>query len=461
MFLKNGVNRKKRCLLLALAMGLCSWGSYAPPVLASAVVESQQRCLNVTSVTVEGNQKMSEAQILRLLPVLQEKTVNVDKLSSQIQLANDTQAVNLKADFKSNKSGGFDVVIKVAELKENYNIVAVNNTGNDYSGDWRLNYTYVDTNLTKQADTLGIATVTSPGNWDQVKQAAVVYRQILPKSGDSFYFSYSYSDVDLGQIANFGALSMNATGKGQAYGLHYQKNITYMADKKEFVDFGFDYKKYQDAQDYTLSGASILTAGTDFNVKTFGVNYVNSKRGVRNAVAYNIGYVTNMNGNQAEYNAYRYGSDTHFNIFKAGVNQQYKFKSDWIASLRVNAQYTKNNLLSTEQLGAGGTDTVRGFDEREISADNGYIANVEFYTPEIAKGQRFVLFTDMAHLFNNRTNVGELKNDTIASVGIGYRYSNPKSGWSAALDYGHIIDDIENKADQGSGKLHLAVTKIF
>lgn len=169
----------------------------------------------------------------------------------------------------------------------------------------------------------------------------------------------------------------------------------------------------------------------------------------------------NLNGDVNTYDSYRSGSDSHFNIWQTGLSYQYRMPSDWISNFRLNGQYTKNNLLTTEQLGAGGMYSVRGFNERAISADNGYVGSLEFYTPELAKNQRIVFFTDFAHLFNNHANTGEFSQENIASAGIGYRYSNEKNGLAASVDYASIVKDIDNPANRDAKKWHVMVSKNF
>ncbi|WP_312338017.1 ShlB/FhaC/HecB family hemolysin secretion/activation protein [Anaerospora hongkongensis] len=456
--------RRNMVKRVIMSLGLiCSlWASSLPGMTSAEASEMPAiQTVMVSDISYSGNSKLSNTQVNWLLPELKKGSVNVATLSRQIQIANDSGAAKLSVKFVVDKSGQTTAVVTVKELPNEHTLFRVDNTGNEYTGDYRSSLTYVNTNTSNHADMLGVAYVTSPNHISDVTQAALFYRQILPKAGDSLYFSYSYSDVNMGQIANFGSLSMNATGRGHSYGLHYQHNLNYSVNKRNWLDFGVDYKDYNNAQNFAINGTPILQQGTDFAVTTLGLTYGGSIRDASKVISYSLGYVTNANGNEDKYNTYRTGSDKQFGLFKAGINHQYKMGGAWIGNVRLNGQFTRDNLLTTEQLGAGGMYSVRGFDERAISADNGYIANIEFYTPEIAKGQRFVLFSDIGHLYNNHANIGELKNDTIASVGAGYRYTDTTKGWSGSLDYAYVIDDIENKNDQDSGKWHVSVSKKF
>lgn len=443
---------------MLLSLGVCGLQNYAMPIPAAA---QESVKLSVASVKVEGCKRWKEKDILALIPELSKKSVDIKNLSKQIQMVNDSHAVKLNADFQKSDRDQYNVIVKVQEQKAEHVGINLNNSGNKYTGDWRLMTTYTNANFSNSSDSFGIAAVTSPGHWDDVKQTALSYRVLLPKAGASMYFAYSYSDVDMGNIANFGGLSMMATGKGQTFGWHYQQNMEYTSAKKQILDFGIDHKRYNNEQDYTYQNASLLHDGMDFNVTTLSATYINSRRSSNKAFAYTLGYTTNLNGDVNTYDSYRSGSDSHFNIWQTGLSYQYRMPSDWISNFRLNGQYTKNNLLTTEQLGAGGMYSVRGFNERAISADNGYVGSLEFYTPELAKNQRIVFFTDFAHLFNNHANTGEFSQENIASAGIGYRYSNEKNGLAASVDYASIVKDIDNPANRDAKKWHVMVSKNF
>ena len=109
----------------------------------------------------------------------------------------------------------------------------------------------------------------------------------------------------------------------------------------------------------------------------------------------------------------------------------------------VSATYGARANHNDAQIGAGGMNTVRGF-ENSISADKGIIGNVEIYTPEFAPHSRFVAFYDYGNLSNNRQGAN-FSSESLASVGIGYRYNNPKGGITVSVDYAHPVDDVSSR----------------
>ena len=453
--------KKGTCLALAFAGGLLL---SVASVLAMPVQGLAAQRLDVKEVKFVGNEHWNEEDIRSMLPELKQKSIDVAKLSSQLEMLNDMQAGKLRADFDmSLEKDGYILTINVKEQQTQHVTTTLSNSGNAYSGNWRLTTTYTNTNLSQHADNLGVAYVTSPASdhWNDLKQAALVYRTLIPSLGDSAYITASYSDVSLGQIANFGGIGISATGKGHTFGAHYQHNIKYTRAHKQILDVGLDYKHYDNVQDYDYAGTRLLHGDAEFDVKTASLSYTDITQRPNHFLAWSVGYTGNINGDEKAFNTYRYGSDKQYNLLTASLNDQYRTKNDWIIGLRVSGQYTKNNIVTPEQIGVGGSMSVRGFQERVASADKGYVGSFEIYTPEFLKHSRFLLFTDFARLVNNHHYNGELASDSIASAGLGYRYYDSKNGQSLMLSYAHIYDDLEENATDVRRPWQLSLTKTF
>lgn len=450
---RQPANRKRLGGLLFAA--LFAFGPHA------AAARAAENVLPVDAVRVERDEKApSEERLLRLVPELSRKDVRVKVLARQIQAVNDGGAYTMRADFAQNDGGRYDITLHVETQKIDGVTISAANSGDDYTGDWRVSAVYTNKDISGRGDALGVAYVTSPDeHFSDVKQAAVAYHAPLQRANGGLTFTYSYSDVDLGQIANFGGIGIQATGRGQAGSLHYQQHLLYTKAHKQIFDIGYNYKHYSNANDYDYYGQPLLRDGATFDVHTASVNYIDIARGDRRILGYWLGYTRSL-GNGDHFEDYRPGSAKRYGYFKAGVNYQWK-TGDWILGARVNGQFTRDDLVTTEQIGAGGTTTVRGFKERVASADSGYVANFECYTPELFQNSRFVIFTDVARLVNNHSYSGELRSENLASVGIGYRYNDVKNGLSLAIDYATPYDDLDQGIAHAHRPWHIAVSKMF
>ena len=456
---------KKKYLALAVALGL-GMGAALPSVEAADQTRAQQdlqaqqqyiqqqagstnaevklgkMTFDVGNVSVTGNNKMSEKSILRLVPELRNKTVNVRTLSKQIQLVNDNGAMHLTAYLHPGGSGKYDVEIKTEELKSQHVNVGISNTGNDYTGDWRLTASYIDSNISHSNDSLGIAFVTSPagGHWSDVRQAALQYRLPLPKHSDSFVFNASYSDVDLGSVYNYpGLFDLSSSGKSNTVGMHFQHNYAYSAHEKDIIDIGVDHKKYENKNNWHFASSTDFPVNYDFSVNTAGLTFIHNDRNASHSFTYSLGYVKSFAGDQQDLEAATPGSDSSFDYWTAGINYVLSSPSDWRMALRVHGQYSSDDLVSTEQIGAGGIYSVRGYDERVLGGDTGVVGSLEVYSPEFAKHQRALFFVDAGNLRNNNDRNTLFTHDELASSGIGYRYTADNLYF--ALDYVFAMSD--------------------
>ena len=415
----------------------------------------------VTRVIVVGNEKMTEDEVLALLPELKKETANIRSLSRQIQMVNDTGSMKLGADFKPD-GAGYLVTVSVEEKKSEHVFFSVDNTGNTYTGDWRTTLSYVSTNATHHADTFGAAVVSSPGHWDDVKQAALSYRMLFPKDAGSLVFTASWSDVELGSVAaQPGILDYTAAGRGIAIGAHGQKYFSYTSRNKDILDIGLDHKYYNNESQLTFGGMPI-DFDYDYAVTMLSAAYIHNDRSTHHAFTYSLGVATNLGGDRDDYRQATPGSDKNFFLWKGGASYQYKTQGDWLLGLRLHGQYTKDNVVSCEQLGAGGLYTVRGFNERTISADTGLVGSFEIFTPEFIPKSRFVLFADYGTLYNNNENLA-FRSETLGSVGLGYRYTDEKNGISFRLEYAKIVDDVRQEllGQQGHKNWNMALTIHF
>ena len=405
-----------------------------------------------TSVQIVSSKSLSEKEIRELVPELNKDMINIHTLSRQIQMLNDTGAAKVGANFISNHDGTFTVQVS-NEAKDNDKFIfSLANIGNEYTGDWRATLSYLNNNLTGSADNFGVAYVTSPDkHFSDVQMAAVSYRRLLPQNGASLTFNTSFYNLKQGQthlVSTGGLMDSQSTGKGYNLGMHYQQYLSYTSKNKDMWDFGIDYRQVQTTGDLAAGGIPLGIRQTeDYHLFLGSLGFIHNNRDTHHSFTYNVGLTANIGGSDADYNRNWPGPsfgryDANFVYYHAGLNYQVRSNGDWIFGTRLHGQYTKDNLVGLAQIGAGGVTTVRGF-ENSIGADTGFVSNVEIYTPEFAPHSRFVAFYDYGYLSNNRQGAA-FSNESLASVGIGYRYTDP-NGLSVSIDYANPVNDVSSR----------------
>jgi len=171
--------------------------------------------------------------------------------------------------------------------------------------------------------------------------------------------------------------------------------------------------------------------------------------------------------NRAHYNAARPGSRPEYIYAHASLERLWKLPKKWDLMNRVTGQVSNHRLPPTEQLGLGGYNTVRGFDERDMNADQGLMGTIELRTPPIDLGFKennelnlpsylqFIAFCDYGYGRNRGSAVGEMKSADLLSVGGGLRI-RIRDNVHVRLDYGQKLSDVPG-SDSSDGRFHIFV----
>lgn len=133
-----------------------------------------------------------------------------------------------------------------------------------------------------------------------------------------------------------------------------------------------------------------------------------------------------------------------FRLGKAGANLQIMLRGQW----------ADQNLLSSEQFGIGGYNTVRGYFERLFNGDDAFVGNLELRTPiwplfwQRSKLDTIQLlgFYDYGKVWVHKAMKAEPKQAHIDSMGAGLRYTiDPYV--TARVDWGYALRkvDIQDK----------------
>jgi hemolysin activation/secretion protein len=175
-------------------------------------------------------------------------------------------------------------------------------------------------------------------------------------------------------------------------------------------------------------------------------------------------------GNDADFKASRVDAGNNYRVWRFGANYIEKLRKDWQFRSVLTGQLGNDALVSGEQFGLGGANSVRGFGEREVAKDQGFSVNLELYTPDfgdkLSWGENFkaraLVFYDTGYLRQNNPQPGEIRSDSIASIGTGVRVSVGEQ-FSLRADYGYIINPIATlgSEDKGDSRLHVSAVYIF
>ncbi len=261
--------------------------------------------------------------------------------------------------------------------------------------------------------------------------------------------------MDNGIIAN----DFSVTGSGEMYGIHYQQFLPRIGRYEHSLDIGIDNRFFIN------------------DIKFLDTPIGNSVRSVPASILYkgeypwekaNINFYLQWVGNtgfgghnsQSHYQESRFNAGQDWHLLRYGTNISANFKQ-WLFKVSLTGQYSDEPLISGEQLGIGGSYSVRGYDERETSADSGQIINLEIYTPRWY-GVNLLAFYDYGHGRQQSVLENEAKSWSLSSVGFGVRWQWEKTLF-ANIDIAHTLNKSVqiNGTDAGMNRIHASVIFRF
>lgn len=312
--------------------------------------------------------------------------------------------------------------------------------------------------------------LTADLEFDSVKGHSLVYQGGLPwRHWLTVLGSYVTVDAD---IPVGDGTFVTSGGESTQGSLRYGIPLSAPGGQVREVQFGFDYKSSNNNLEF--GGDDVFDVTTEIFQFMAGTDWMFSDRlGITQIDLrgfYSPGEWTPQNSDSVFEQA-RAGSTSDYLYASIGIERQQRLPEEWSARFRAQGQISNANLQASEQLGAGGYDSVRGFEQRVIRGDEGYFASAEIYTPPISLGRimewenetdelRFLAFYDAAGLTNVNRLPDEPNQQELQSIGLGLRWRY--SDWfRLRLDYGHPVGTHQASGIDDDGYLHIGATANF
>lgn len=427
----------------------------------------------IGEVEVIGNIHFPTDNIRRSVPGLVEGAhPNLEAVDSSLRVANDSAAKQTNLILRQGTvDGQINASLRVSDEEPLRFAVSADNTGvpggdGKYAtGRYRTGFIAQHANLFNRDHAASIQYLTSPDHLDQVKVLGIGYRIPLYSLGDVLEFAYGYSNVDSGKLTTV-AGPIGISGSGQVYSAKYEQMLPRWGDWLGKLTYGLDYRVYTNKVQADGSSESLIPDATvhPFSL-TYGGQIAREGRVVSGAITYAHNIPGGNDGRTEDFTkpGGRAGATANYQLWRLTASVMQSLPADWMLKLAINGQYTNDALISGEQFGVGGQDSVRGFYERQLANDSGLRGSVEVYTPELLGRSelklRALAFYDAAGLWRNKAQPGELANTTVASAGIGLRGGYGKT-LSYRVDWAMVTDGGASKAP-GDNRVHASLILSF
>ncbi len=388
-------------------------------------------------VTVAGNDYFTAESIQESLVVLQPgaliNTVDMDK---NLRLINDNPAKIVRVRLEpSDKPGLVDAKVQVSDQKPLAAYLTLDNSGTNATGDFRMGLALQHNNAFNKGHMASFQYVTSPGRWSDVEVFGLNYKVPFYSISSMLELAYSDSNVDAGNIGLPGGAALSVVGAGTSAAIRWVKLLDRLAGFDARLTFSHEIKQF--VSDVRIVGGAQVPI-PNLESRPVGVSYSLSEALDSRQRAFQIGYfknyVTGGNNSTTQYRMTNPAAEANFDVIRANASWSEQVMPGWRLTAQLDAQHTDYSLIPGEQFGAGGVYSVRGFEERVISADRGTRQSLELMGPNVSKNfgtlferLQFVGFVDAAQLKFNNPVFGSPVEPHLMSYGVGARFAfSPK-----------------------------------
>jgi hemolysin activation/secretion protein len=185
-------------------------------------------------------------------------------------------------------------------------------------------------------------------------------------------------------VPDLGGDYFNLTGKSWQVSMRYAVPLPdlFAGRMTQKVTAGFDFKRSNN--NLQFGGYQIFDQETDVDqfVATYAAS-VKDRFGSTSAELEGVvspGGLSNYN-HTVDFEDSRSLSRADYAYGNLVIERTTNLWADFVWTVRLTAQWADQNLLSSEQLGLGGYDTLPGYEEREANGDNGFLLANELHAP--------------------------------------------------------------------------------
>jgi hemolysin activation/secretion protein len=252
---------------------------------------------------------------------------------------------------------------------------------------------------------------------------------------------------------------LNVIGNGDIYGIRVIDPLP-STSSSFYHSFsgGFDFKDFK--QTTVLQGADDLAAPARY--EPFSVDYTATWLGALDAVKHAGAAITGnrsntsldlgasflirfLGGTDAEQFAVkRFGADPNYLIFRPSLQHQQLLPDNFSVVAKIDGQIASGPLISNEQYGLGGLESVRGYTESERLGDNGVHESIEVRTPQLLNASSPRITQSYAYIFADAGHVrildplpAQITGYRLASLGFGERFKY--RGLTVDTDVAHAL----------------------
>ena len=325
-----------------------------------------------------------------------------------------------------------DVDLDVVDKLPVHGTLELNNRYNADTTPLRLTASLTYSNLFQRGDSATVSYTVAPENVRDAEIESASYLFHIPDSRMSLLFTYLHSNSN---VVALGTTDVAGRGDTAGFRLLVPLGTTTDASGGSFThsfSVGWDYKKFYEKDRFqTLGGVTISETTAPVTYYPLTAAYAATWTGPKSTTDVNLSLTLGLNhlGSQTPvFDNKRYLATPGFSSFRASLSREQELPYGMQLWGNVQGQIANAPLVSSEQFGLGGADSIRGYLEAETLGDYGITAQTELrspdlrkYMPGLVRSWRFHLFGDTGVVAIRDPTQGQRSSSGLSSVGVGTR----------------------------------------
>jgi hemolysin activation/secretion protein len=427
---------------LYIKNGYISSGAFLPnnQNLTAGVVKIQVIEGELENIEITGLRRLQSVYVRSRLAQATSTPLNRQRLEAALQLLQiDPLIERVNAELTAGSIPGRNILqVKITEAPAFHGGIFTANNQAPSIGSTQLGVFINHDNLLGFGDRLTTEYGLTPG----LNLYNIGYT--IPLNGNNDTLSFRLNNAD-SRIITDDFRDLNIRSETQTYSLNYRRPL-YRQPQTEFaLSLGLDWRR---SQTYLLDNIPFsFSVGAEngeakVTVIRFAQDWLN--RDANKVLAVRSQFSLGIDVFDATINDT--GTDGHFLSWLGQFQWVQLVSPRTLLLTRINAQLTGDSLLSLEKFSVGGFDTVRGYTQNKLVADNGITASLEVRTPLLGSANNLQIapFLDIGTVWNNRSSNPQPQ--TIASFGLGLIWQ-PSRNLNLSLDYGVPLTDVNSKGN--------------
>ncbi len=393
---------------------------------SGGIVQFQVTERTIGRLRVTGSHYFLPSAVRAGAPSLAPGTVpNMHRVLTDLTYLNSLPDRQVQPSLKPGRvPGTVDVDLKVDDTFPLHGTLEVNNRYNADTHAERLSASLTYGNFFQRGDSGTISYQVAPENVADAEVTSASYLFHLPETHLSVLLSYLHSNSNVTALA-----TTDVAGRGTSAGFRVLIPLPTGTNFTHSFSVGWDYKKYYELDTFKTTNQVTSAPITYYPVSA---SYTADWTGTRSSTDLTLGLefgLSPLGSSEPAFYNKAFNAPPGFTVAHAGVTREQDLPHDVQLWGTVVGQLTNDPLVSSEQIGLGGADSVRGYLEAETLGDYGAYLQTELRSPSVAKmlggaplkSWRFHLFYDAGVVNLTQAQVDQRSSYGLQSVGVGSR----------------------------------------